>query len=79
MIIPTLTKLLENKIVANNLLGFFKISLICFSFFSSISFSSSKLDEFKEKKETSEPEISADKKIKIDTINNPIIEFSTTL
>lgn len=59
--------------VANNLFGLDNKLLICSSFFSSISERSSKFLELSEKKETSEPEIKADRKIRINTIIVPII------
>ena len=69
MIIATFIKLLAINIVANNLFGFFKRFLIFFSFFSSILDKSSKFWEFNEKKDTSEPEIRADKKIRTKITN----------
>ena len=58
--------------VANNLFGLDNKLLICSSFFSSISERSSKFLELSEKKETSEPETIADRKIRINTIIVPI-------
>ena len=59
--------------VANNLFGLDNKLLICSSFFSSISERSSKFLELSEKKETSEPETKADRKIRINTIITLII------
>ena len=82
MIIATLIKLLVINIVANNLFGFFNKFLIFFSFISSISDSSSKFFELNEKKDTSDPETSADKKIRKKTNNvdntNPIVTSFTS-
>ena len=69
MIIATFIKLLDINIVANNLFGFFNNFLIFFSFLSSILDKSSKFWELNEKKDTSEPEIRADKKIRTKITN----------
>ena len=81
MIIATFIKLLDINIVANNLFGFFNNFLIFFSFLSSILDKSSKFWELNEKKDTSEPEIRADKKIRTKTTNiynTKLIDISFT-
>lgn len=68
--------------VANNLFGSLNIFRIFFDFFSSSSDKSSRLEEVKEKNETSDPETKADKNIRIQTkriprINPAEISFSS--
>lgn len=70
--IPTLTKLLETNIVPNNFLGSLTSLIIFLDILLSLSLSFLILADFREKKATSEPEISAEAAINITNMTNPI-------